>query len=83
LHDDFSAHLSFSAQMGFSDHPLSVIHLSVCELLHFQFLFQNHWVDFNQNWHKLSLEGGWIQVCSNEGQHPSPRGDNTARVKIH
>jgi hypothetical protein len=24
-----------------------------------------------------------IQVCSNEGQHPSLRGDNSKRVKIH
>jgi hypothetical protein len=24
-----------------------------------------------------------IQVCSNEGDSPSPRGDNSERVKIH
>jgi hypothetical protein len=24
-----------------------------------------------------------IQVCSNEGDNPSPRGDNSKRVKIH
>jgi hypothetical protein len=23
-----------------------------------------------------------IQVCSNEGEHPSPRGDDSKRVKI-
>jgi hypothetical protein len=24
-----------------------------------------------------------IQVCSNEGDNPSPRGDNSERVKMH
>jgi hypothetical protein len=24
-----------------------------------------------------------IQVCSNEGDSPSPKGDNSKRVKIH
>jgi hypothetical protein len=28
-------------------------------------------------------EGKGIQVCSNEGDSPSPRGDNSERVKIH
>jgi hypothetical protein len=27
--------------------------------------------------------GGGILVCSNEGDCPSPRGDNSKRVKIH
>jgi hypothetical protein len=27
--------------------------------------------------------GKGIQVCSNEGDNPSPRGDNSERVKIH
>jgi hypothetical protein len=27
--------------------------------------------------------GEGIQVCSNEGECPSPRGDNSKRVKIH
>jgi hypothetical protein len=26
---------------------------------------------------------GGIQVCSNKGDCPSPRGDNSKRVKIH
>jgi hypothetical protein len=24
-----------------------------------------------------------IQICSNEGDNPSPRGDNSKRVKMH
>jgi hypothetical protein len=31
---------------------------SVCKLLHFQLLLQNHWANFNQTWHKWFL-GGW------------------------
>jgi hypothetical protein len=27
--------------------------------------------------------GKGIQVCSNEGEHPSPRGDDGKRVKVH
>jgi hypothetical protein len=27
--------------------------------------------------------GKWIQVYSNEGRGPSPRGDNSERVKLH
>jgi hypothetical protein len=45
-------------------------------------LFQNHWVNFNQTWHKSSLEER-IQVSLKEGDSPSPRGDNSERVKIH
>jgi hypothetical protein len=35
---------------------------------------------------RLSTDHPWvkeIQVCSNEGDNPSPRGDNSKRVKIH
>jgi hypothetical protein len=39
-------------------------------------LLQNHWANFNQTWHKSSL-GEEIQVSSNEGNYPSPRGDNS------
>jgi hypothetical protein len=49
---------------------------------HIKILLQNHWANFNQTWHKSSLVGG-IQVCSNEGDSPSQRGDNSKRVKIH
>jgi hypothetical protein len=64
------------AQVSYSDRPLSV-----CKLLHFQLLLQNHWANFNLTWHKSSLGEG-IQVCSNGGQHPSLRGDNSEREKI-
>jgi hypothetical protein len=35
---------------------------------------------------KLAINHPWgkgIQVCSNEGDYPSPRGDNSERVKMH
>jgi hypothetical protein len=52
------------AQVSFSDRPASVclsvlpsvcVCLSVCKLLHFRLLLQNHWTNLNQTWHKLSL----------------------------
>ena len=49
------------AQVSFSDRLLSVVCLSVCPSVnfsHFQLLFQNHWTNFNQTWHKASLGGG-------------------------
>jgi hypothetical protein len=46
------------AQVSYSDRPLSVC-LSVCKLLHFRLLLQNHWANFNQTWHKLSLGRGF------------------------
>jgi hypothetical protein len=72
-------------QVSYSDRPLSVrlfVCPSVCKLLHFRLLLHNHWANFNQTWHKLSLSEG-ILNCSNEGDCPSPRGDNHKRVKIH
>jgi hypothetical protein len=48
----------------------------------FKNLVQNHWANFNQTWHKSSL-GEEIQVWTNEGDYPSPRGDNCETVKIH
>jgi hypothetical protein len=45
-------------------------------------LLQNHWANFNQTWYRSSLVGRF-QVCSNEGDNPSPRGDNSKRVEIH
>ena len=74
-----SAHLSQRLKWAF-DQTLSVVrrcrrHL---KLFTFSLLLQNHWANFNQTWHKASL-GPWvkkIQVCSNEGPHPFPRGDN-------
>jgi hypothetical protein len=45
-------------------------------------LLQNHWANLT----KLGTNHPWvkgIKVCSNEGDCPSPRGDNSKRVKIH
>jgi hypothetical protein len=55
---------------------------SVCKLLHFRPLLQNHWANFNKTWHKSSLEEE-ILNCSNEGDCLSPREDYSKRVKIH
>jgi hypothetical protein len=56
--------------------------LSVYKLLHFRLPLQNHWVNFNQTWHTSSLGKG-DSSCTNEGVNPSPRGDNSKRVKMH
>ena len=66
------------AQESFSDQNLSVVRRCCCRgvgvnFSHFQLLLKNHWVIFNQTWHK-ALKG--IQVCSNEEPRPFPRGDN-------
>ena len=49
------------AQVGFSDQLSSVVclsnHLSVI-FSHVYLLLQNHWANFNQNWHKVSLGEG-------------------------
>jgi hypothetical protein len=44
-------------------------------------LLQNHLANFNQTWHKSSLGVGDLRLF--EGDTPSPRGDNSERVKIH
>jgi hypothetical protein len=49
----------------------------------FKNLLQNHWANFNQTWRKSSL--GKLKGDSslvNEEDNPSPRGDNSERVKI-
>ena len=61
------------AQMTFSDR-LSSVRPSVRKLFTFNFL-QNHWAKINQTWHKDLWEEG-IQVYSNEGPRPFPRGDD-------
>ena len=83
----FLAHLSWKLKWAFliTRCPASVclsVCLSDCKLLHFWLLLQNCWTNFNQTWHKSSLGEG-IQVCSNEKDFPSPRGDNCGRIKIH
>jgi hypothetical protein len=66
--------------MSYSDRLLSVVRLSV-----------NFYIfDFSRTTGpiltKLGTNHPWgkvIQVCSNEGDCPSPRGDNSKTVKIH
>jgi hypothetical protein len=77
-----------SKQPGSDPRPKSALDdvsdhlLSVCKLLHLPLLLQNHWVNFNEFWHK-SFFGEGIQICSNEGEHLSLRVDNSKWVKIH
>jgi hypothetical protein len=66
----------------FSDRLLSSFRPSVCKLLCFGFFSTTTWpilirLGTNYPW----VEG--IQVCSNEGDNLSSRGDNSERVKIH
>jgi hypothetical protein len=70
----FLAYLSWKLKWAFL--------ITRCKLLHFRILLQNHRANFNHTWHKSSLGKG-IQVCANEGDSPSSRGDNSKRVKIH
>jgi hypothetical protein len=73
------------AQVSFSDRPLSGICLSVCPSVNFYI------IDFFSRTTgpiltRLSTNHPWvkgIQFCSKEGDSPSPRGDNSERVKIH
>jgi hypothetical protein len=78
----FLAHLSWKLKWAILIARCPSVRLSVCKLLHFWLLLQNHWANFNQTWHKSSLGGG-ILNCSSEGDCLSPRGDNSKRVKIH
>jgi hypothetical protein len=43
---------------------------------HLRIFVQNHWANFNQTWHKSSLEGEDLSVFKG-------RGDNSKRIKIH
>jgi hypothetical protein len=75
------------AQVSYSDRLLSVVRLSVCLSVCVNFYIFDFFsrttgplltrLGTNHPW----VEG--IQVCSNEGDSPSPRGDNSERVKIH
>jgi hypothetical protein len=44
-------------------------------------ILQNNWASFNQTWHKLSLGQGDSHLFKGR-DIPSPRGDNSGRVKI-
>ena len=50
----------------------------VVNFSHFHLLLPN----YNQTWQKASMGKG-IQICSNEGPRPFPRGINYEIVKIH
>ena len=92
----FRSHLIFSspeqkAQESFSDQSsLSVVCRLCCRwrrwlcrnFSHLHPLLQNHLINFNQTWHNASFGEG-IQVCSNEGPCPFPRGDNYHIARIH
>jgi hypothetical protein len=74
------------AQVNFSDRQFSVVCPSVhlplsVRLLHFQ-LLQNRLVNFNQSWHISSSDKGDSELYKWRTP-PSPRGDNSNRVKIH
>jgi hypothetical protein len=82
----FLAHLSWKLKWAFLNAfwPSSVcpsVRLSV-RLLHFQFLLQNCWANFNQSWQKLSLGKEDLELYKWRTP-PSPRGYNSERVKIY
>ena len=89
----FLAHLSQRLKWAFLIKicPLSVVVVVVVVVVgvavnfsHFHLLLQNHWANFNQTWHKLKHP--WakgIQVCSNEGPYPFPRGDYFEIAKLN
>ena len=73
------------AQVSFSDQLSSVVclsvHLSVI-FSHVYLLLQNHWANFNQNWHKVSL--GEENSCFFKWNMKNfSKGDNYEILKIH
>ena len=68
--------------MSFSDRPLSGVRLSVCKLLHFDFFYRTTGPILTRLGTNHPRVKG-IQVCSNEWDSPSPKGDTKKRVKIH
>jgi hypothetical protein len=72
-------------QVGFSDHLLSVVSLSVYPSVNF-YIFDFFSRTTGPILTKLGTNHPWgegIQVCSNEEKRPTPRGDKSKRVKIH
>jgi hypothetical protein len=72
------------AYVSFSDLPLSGICLSVCPSVNFH-IFNFFFRTTGPILTRLCTNHPWvdrIQVCSNERDSPSPRGDNSERVKI-
>ena len=79
ISQQFLAHLN--AQVSFTGHLSSVVSLSIClsvNFSHFHQILQNHWANFNQTWHKVSLG-----ERANEEPHPSQRGNNWEIIKIN
>jgi hypothetical protein len=64
----FLAHMSWKLKWAFliARCPASVC-LSVCKLLHFRLLLQNHWTNFIQTWHKSSLGEGDSRLFKGRG----------------
>jgi hypothetical protein len=81
--DRFLAHLNWKLKWTFLiAHCPASICPSVCKLLHFYLISRITGpiltrLGTNHSWVKR------IQVCSKEGDSPSPRGYNSGRVKIH
>jgi hypothetical protein len=81
------------AQVSFSDHRLSVVRLSVYPSICLSvypsvnfYIFDFFSRTTGPILTRLGTNHPWgegIQVCSNEGDHLSPRGDNSKRVKMH
>jgi hypothetical protein len=80
----FLAHLSWKLKWAFliDRCPASGCPF-VCKLLHFRLLLQNYWANFNQTWHKSSLGRGDSSFVKKKGDSPSPRRDNSKRLKTH
>jgi hypothetical protein len=73
------------AQMSFSERPLSGVRPSVWLSVIF-YIFDFFSRTTGPIITRVSTNHPWvrgIQVCLNEGDGPSPRGDNSKRVKIH
>ena len=61
------------SQVSFSVQNLSVVVVVVSvvvNFLHFHLLFQNHWANFNQTWHKASLGEGDSSLLKWRAPHP-------------
>jgi hypothetical protein len=73
------------AQVSYSDRLSSVVCLSVCLSVNF-YIFNFFSRTVGPILTKLGTNHPWgegMHVCANEGDCPSPRGDNSKRVKIH
>jgi hypothetical protein len=73
--------------VSYSDHLLSVVLLSLCLTVNF-YIFnfsRTTWPILSRlgTNHPFEGEGEGSQLCSNEGERPSPTWGNTERVKTH